>query len=162
VSQLALLSKQASAIVRGAPHLAREQKMELKFIFGDLDDLTGQMRKVLDRIEKRRVAAAAESSDQAAMREVLAGLSDNARKITTACAKSPGTTSSKTIGALIGGVEGLRGVNSQISALAKKKGLNYSDLFTRTYPRSGGTDYALTPSFRAVVASAGVQQSPTP
>jgi len=144
---------------------------ELKFIFTSWDDLAAQLRTAQARIERltttnpSRGANTSPQGDQSArMVRVFSRFSRNARTVTIECLNQ-GTTSARALGTMLGGIETLRGVNSQISALAKKSGLTYDELFVRDYSNydTAGTQYTLTPEFRVVVQAAGATaQQPTP
>jgi hypothetical protein len=124
------------------------------------DDLAAQLRTALTRLEiaagGNRVANGErddrELSDQAErMRHFLNGSSPKARTVIARHAQGRATVAE--LAQLVGGVPTLRGINSQISARARKFGLTYPELIVRLYDNwsTSGTEYELTPEFRAVV-----------
>jgi hypothetical protein len=123
-------------------------------------DLSAQLRTALANLEmvaahKSGTGNNKGSTDQGQrMATLLTKLSPNALKVVERHAQ--GKATSAELGALVGGIQALRGVNSQISALAKKCGLTYDELIVRDYQNYNtvGTEYLLTPEFLAVVEAA--------
>jgi len=131
-------------------------------------DLSAQLRTALTNLElvaARKTGAGNNegSTDQSQrMAALLTRLSPNALKVVERHAQ--GKATSAELGALVGGIEALRGVNSQISAQAKKCGLTYDELIVRDYQNYNavGTEYLLTPEFLSVIQAAAKVKAKRP
>jgi hypothetical protein len=130
-------------------------------------DMAAQLRTALahlDSVAARAVGTtnAMPADQRARMAQVLTRLSPNALKVVERHAQ--GKVTATELGKLVGGIEALRGVNSQISAQAKKCGLTYDELMVRDYRNynSVGTEYDLTAEFRAVVEAAAKAKANNP